>query len=111
MVTQASNYIMITEIKLLHTRCCDALAQQLHTLISQATSDNTRPLSRPGSFSFHLLDLVQGVVVGGDAGVVHLVEPHHHRVAGVGVLHQQIKCAILPPFSGYCETESLVPVL
>lgn len=46
------------------------------------------PLSQPRyNFDlFHLLDLVQGVVVGGHAGVVHLVEPHHHWVAGVGIL-------------------------
>lgn len=37
--------------------------------------------------SFDLLDLVQGVVVGRHAGVVHLGEPNHHRVASVGILH------------------------
>lgn len=66
---------------------------QLHSLISQLQI--TRELGRGAldleaaglDHSFHLLDLVQGVVVGGHAGVVHLVEPHHHRVAGVGVLH------------------------
>lgn len=74
---------MITEIRLLHTRFVELTQQQLHTiLIPQAT---TKTESGP---SFHLLDLVQGVVVGRHAGVVHLAEPHHHRVAGVWVLHE-----------------------
>ncbi|KAK4746721.1 hypothetical protein SAY87_025758 [Trapa incisa] len=41
---------------------------------------------RTEALSFELFNLVQGVVVGGHVGVIHLVESHHHRVPGLGVL-------------------------
>jgi hypothetical protein len=85
------------------TRYCDATTAASHPHFT--TTDHTRehggPLRGSQPDSFHLLDLVQGVVVGGHAGVVHLVEPHHHRVAGVWVLHRQIRCSIFIAFSGF----------